>query len=137
MTHQGQEGRRRSIRRAAQAPCIAVEASRFRLLGQRSYDLSCDGMLVESRVPVAVGDPVVVSFQTPGGAPRWMHARAEVARVVHGRRVGDRGCAVGLRFTDLSHADKQALQRSLTGLPPAIPQRALRFAGPAAVRDCA
>jgi len=126
MSQTKQNPNRAGVRRAIKTPCIAVQSEHYKLFGQRAYDVSADGMLVETRVPMSVGERVMVTFQTPRG--RWMQSRAEVARIVSGRRPGDRGCAVGLRFVDMDDASRSTLRASLRGIPPTIPARALRVA---------
>ena len=78
MTEAQSNPRRAGIRRAVQTTCIAVRSDRFKLFGQRGFDVSADGMLVETRVPMSLGDKVMVTFQTPRG--HWVQSRAEVAR---------------------------------------------------------
>ncbi len=126
MTQAEENPRRAGIRRAVQTTCIAVRSDRFKLFGQRGFDVSVDAMLVETRVPMSLGDRVMVTFQTPRGG--WVQSRAEVARIVSGRRPGDSGCAVGLRFVEMDPKLKLELQASLRGIPPTIPTRALRVA---------
>ncbi len=126
MQQPSSEHTRRSPRRAVSLPCIAVEQGKHRLIGQRIRDLSCDGMLIEARDPLCRGQRVMVTFAAPGRHGPTMHAITEVTRVVTGARCWDSGAAVALRFVDLSDAERNRLRRQLQGIPPTIPQRALR-----------
>jgi hypothetical protein len=76
----------------------------WRLLGQRVIDVSPYGLLVGVRSAAPVGQEIFVSFQVPGGRG-WFDAQAEVVRVVRGRRQGDPGAALGLRFTEVFDVD--------------------------------
>ena len=72
-------------------------------------DLSIDGMLVRSDVEVAPGEDVVITFQaTPLGL--WFDAEGTVTRIVKGRRPGDDGRAVGLRFRNMSYLSRLLLR---------------------------
>jgi hypothetical protein len=117
---------RLSPRRAVTLPCVAVEQDRHQLVGQRIRDLSCDGMLVEARDPLRKGQRVMVTFATPGQRAPFMQAMTVVTRVVTGARCWDSGTAVALRFVDLAQRERELLQKQLLGIPPTIPQRALR-----------
>jgi PilZ domain-containing protein len=114
---------RRAVRRAARSRCNAVSSEHFELLGERVLDLSPRGMLVACDLPVALGEEVIVSFQTPGRDPIWLDAEAEIARIVHGFRQGDPGYCVGLRFTYFERLARGELLSRLAGVPPPIPQR--------------
>lgn len=117
---------RAEVRRGIESPCIAVLERGLRLMGQRALDLSPDGVLVETRIPVDQGARVTLTLRLPSGG--WLHARGRVARVVSNRRPGDRGCAVAVQFTALGRTERERLRAALRGIPPTIPQRALRVA---------
>jgi hypothetical protein len=114
---------RRAVRRAVRTRCQAVGASDFELLGSHILDLSPCGMLVACDLPVALGEEVIVSFETPGDQDYWLDAEAEIARIVQGYRTGDPGYCIGLRFTYFERSSRGELLSSLCGLPPPIPQR--------------
>lgn len=118
--------RRAAIRRAIEIPCVASLERGLRLFGQRAFDLSTDGALVETRIPVACGERVVLTLGLPGGG--FIHARGEVVRIVSNRRDGDRSCGVAVRFDGLDAERRAKVQTALRGIPPTIPQRALRVA---------
>lgn len=120
--------KRRAVRRAVYTPCVAVAQNGYRLIGQRVLDLSPRGMLVTCGVRVGLGEKLMVSFQPPGKGP-WMNTEAEVTRLVHGLRFGDRGPCAGLVFRDLSRSEREELLVRLAGIPPTIPSRPLRFHG--------
>ena len=117
-------GRRRgALRRNVQVACEAVADDGFRLLGERVLDLSPRGMLLETRGAFArLGEEVIVSFRPPRSR-MWVDAQARVARIVSGRRRGDRAQAVGLSFVEMGAGDRAFLTAKLRGYPPPIPAR--------------
>lgn len=112
--------RRGSSRREVTLPCQAVREDDFVLLGDRSVDLSLEGMLLPLRLPAVPGDSLVVSFRIPG---MWIDCEATVARVVRGRRPGDEGQAVGVRFSSMAPVARAALARFLEGRRSPLPRR--------------
>lgn len=114
---------RRAVRRATRTRCHAVSSEAFELLGERVLDLSPEGLLLACDVPAALGEGLVVSFQTPGPDPIWMDAEAEIARIVYGFRRGDPGYCAGLRFTYFERAARGELLARLAGTPPPVPAR--------------
>jgi hypothetical protein len=119
---------RRAVRRAVRIECQAVDLQEFQLVGERVLDLSPVGMLVSCGRMTQIGDDVLVSFKAPGVDAPWIEAEAEVARVIQGWRVADRGYCAGLRFTYFERSARNELLSRLAGLPPPIPQRRLRTA---------
>lgn len=116
---------RRAVRRAVRTECQAVQLQAFKLFGERVLDLSPLGMLVRCEHVARLGDEVVVSFKAPGDDAPWLEAEAEVARLVNGFRVGDRGVCAALRFTYFEKSSRHELLARLAGFPPPIPQRRL------------
>ncbi|XXT20116.1 PilZ domain-containing protein [Sorangium sp. So ce429] len=116
---------RRATRRAAIVECQAVCERGFRLLGTRAIDLSIEGMLVLTSARPLTGEPVIVSFRIPDTG-MWIDATATIARTLHGRREGDPGRAVGLRFDSLDSATIRRLRAALERFPPTYPYRAPR-----------
>lgn len=114
---------RRAVRRATRTRCQAVTSADFELLGERVLDLSPRGMLVACDAPAALGEEVIVSFETPGADPIWLDAEAEIARIVYGFRRGDPGYCVGLRFTYFERAAQGELLSRVAGMPPPVPGR--------------
>ncbi|MFO0557424.1 MAG: PilZ domain-containing protein [Polyangiales bacterium] len=114
--------RRSSSRRPVRMPCEAVRERDFKALGSVVLDLSSTGMLLRSTERVLTGDAVIVSFFEPVSA-RWFDVEATVARVIHGRRLGDGERAVGLAFNSLRGEEKSALERALRARMPALPRR--------------
>lgn len=96
-------------------PCQAVREHDFKLVADRILDVSVDGALLPLRIPVLTGESVIVSFEIPG---TWIDVEATVARVVHGRRPGDDGLAVGVLFDRMAPAAKAALAGYLHGRAP-------------------
>lgn len=112
--------RRLSVRRELMLPCQAVRLSDFKLIADATLDVSGDGVLLPVESAIAIGEPLIVSFQIPGA---WIDAEAIVTRVVHGRRPSDDGMAVGAIFDVISPASRAALAGFLHGRPPPLPRR--------------
>jgi PilZ domain len=108
---------RRAFRHAVALSCQIVRERDFRLVADVALDLSTDGMLVATELPVLTGEELLVSFRAPRGA-RWVDAQAVVTRVVHGRRPGERGRRLGIAFEGLGDEVRHLLFRQLSGLPP-------------------
>jgi hypothetical protein len=53
----------------------------------------------------------------------WFDTMAKVSRVVEGRRDGDGGRAVGVRFITLPAVSRLILRGSLRKVPPPLPKR--------------
>lgn len=117
---QPNRSRRLSTRRELMLPCQAVRESDFKMIATTTLDVSVDGVLLPVTFPILTGEPIIVSFQIPGA---WIDAEAIVTRVVHGRRPGDDGLAVGAIFDVISPASRAALAGFLHGRPPPLPRR--------------
>ena len=112
--------RRLSMRRAVSITCQAVRERDFKMIATRTLDVSSDGVLLPISFPVLTGEPIIISFEIPG---MWIDAEASVTRVVHGRRPGDDGLAIGVTFDVISPAARSALAGFLHGRPPPLPRR--------------
>jgi hypothetical protein len=117
---------RRSIRRAVRVECEVVREHDFKLIASHAVDLSPDGMLVLADARALTGEEVIVSFRTPR-SPLWFDACGTIARVVHGRRPGDFGPCLGIRFEDSEEISRIVLGDKLRKLPPPLPRRAARL----------
>ena len=125
---------RREVRRAISVTCQIVRERDFRLVSEKALDVSPDGMLVATDVELEPGENVFVSFRaTELGL--WFDTEAHVARVVRGRRPGDRGRGVGLRFSTLPRVKRFILRGHLRKVPPPIPRRAQRIDWAATIRS--
>jgi hypothetical protein len=113
---------RRAFRRFVRLDCQVVRDRDFLPLSDLALDLSTDGMLVQTSTRILTGEEVVFAFRPPR-SNRWIDGVATVARVVHGRRPGDRGRAIGLEFSGLERRDVEHLWECLRGLPPPTPLR--------------
>jgi PilZ domain len=114
---------RRAMRRALRVECQVVRENDFRLVGRAAVDLSPSGMLVIADVPVLTGEAVLVTFRLPR-IGIWFDAEATVARVLHGRRPGDRGeRCLGLAFEPLPPNAERYLRGELRNHPPPLPMR--------------
>jgi hypothetical protein len=94
----------------------------WRLLGDRTLDLSPEGMLVLSDERVEEGLELVVSFQATE-LPIWFDACAKITRIVEGRRPGDHGRALGVHFETLPAVSRLILRGFLRRHPLAPAQR--------------
>src|SRR3954470_19590335 len=91
---------RGEIRRALPLTCQIVRERDFSLVSEKALDLSPDGMLIATDVELEPGENVFVSFRaTELGI--WFDTEAHVARVIRGRRPGDKGKGIGLRFVSM------------------------------------
>lgn len=127
---------RLAVRRAVRLACQVVSEDAFRLVGRRALDLSPAGMLIESDADVRLGDELLVSFRAPRSG-LYIDTSARIVRVIAGRRPGDHGRCVGLRFEHLDPLMRSVLGASLAGLPPPLPQRNARIDYAATVRAIA
>ncbi|MCS6797243.1 MAG: PilZ domain-containing protein [Myxococcota bacterium] len=123
---------RRSMRRAVTTDCQVVADTGFRLLGRWTLDVSTEGIRVASLGHTARGEVVYVSLRLPRTS-LWIDAIGEVVRVARGRRTGEPGPALGIRFTSIEPVDRALLAASLRGLPPPLPARRVRVDYAAAV----
>ncbi len=114
--------RRREMRRSVRLGCHVRRMDDWRLLGDRTVDLSPQGMLVLSDERVQEGTELVVSFQATE-LPIWFDTFGTVTRVVEGRRPGDAGRAIGLRFDTLPAVSRLILRGYLRRMPPTRPGR--------------
>jgi hypothetical protein len=114
--------RRISTRRGVTLPCQAVRERDFKLIADRTLDISVDGLLLPMNddEQVLAGDSLIISFPIPG---IWIDAEATVTRIVHGRRPGDDGAACGVLFDVISPSARAALAGYLHGKPPPLPRR--------------
>jgi len=125
---------RREVRRALGITCQVVRERDFRLVAERALDVSPDGMLVQTAHDLEVGESLIVSFKaTQLGL--WFDTEANVARVVKGRRDGDRGAAIGLSFSTLDRVKRLILRGNLRRVPPPLPRRTQRIDWSATVRS--
>ncbi len=114
--------RRHELRRATRLGCRVRRLDDWSLVGDRTLDLSPQGMLVLSDERLEFGLDVVVSFQATE-LPIWFDTMAKVVRVVEGRRPGDAGRALGVRFETLPAVSRLILRGHLRRLPTPPPQR--------------
>jgi len=125
---------RREVRRAVSMTCQIVRERDFRLVAETALDVSPDGMLVATDVDIEPGENVFVSFRaTELGI--WFDTEASVARVIRGRRPGDKGRGVALRFSTMPRVKRLILRGHLRRTPPPIPRRAQRIDWAATVRS--
>lgn len=116
--------RRGEMRRLVRLPCRVRRMDNWRLLGDRTVDLSPQGLLLLSDERVDEGLDLVVSFQATE-LPIWFDTCAKITRVVEGRRPADPGRALGVHFETLPAVSRLILRGFLRRQPPAPPQREL------------
>jgi hypothetical protein len=116
------ENRRDEIRRTLRLGCRARKVGHVGLVGDRTLDLSPQGMLLLSDEPIEAGTQLAISFFATE-LPIWFDTRATVTRVVRGRRPGDPRRALGLRFHSLPAVSRLILRGHLRRYPPTLPQR--------------
>ena len=116
--------RRREMRRLVRLPCRVRRMDDWSLLGDRTVDLSPQGLLLLSDERVEEGTDLVVSFQATE-LPIWFDTCAKLTRIVEGRRPGDPGRALGVHFETLPAVSRLILRGFLRRQPPAPPQREL------------
>lgn len=116
------------MRHAAKLQCEVVREADFCRIGRQTLDVSTEGMRVaiDECEEVCVGDTLFVAFQV-GPMGLWFDAQATVARVVHGRRPGDKGPEIGIRFENLSAVTRLILKGAVRKVPPPLPKRAKRI----------
>lgn len=119
--------RRQGVRRHVRSACRAMSWAGFEVVGETLHDLSPHGALLECDGPAAdgevrIGDEVLLAFRMPWLGPDVV-VTAEVARVIEGRRAGDPGRCVGLRFVDLDPEEREELRARLAMLEPTAPAR--------------
>jgi hypothetical protein len=114
--------RRREMRRLVRLACRVRRMDDWRLMGDRTIDLSPQGMLLLSDERAEEGLDLVVSFQATE-LPIWFDTFARVTRIVEGRRPGDCGRALGVHFETLPAVSRLILRGFLRRLPVAPPQR--------------
>jgi hypothetical protein len=127
---------RRAARHMVRVDCQVVRERDFTLIARRTLDVSSAGMLVAADMEVLTGEPVIVSFRPPR-TDRWIDAEATVCRVVHGRRPGDLGRALGLQFQRVEHGTVTALKAALRRMPPTRSRRPPRVDYAATIRQIA
>jgi hypothetical protein len=109
-----------AARRDVLLPCQAVRERDFKLIADRTLDISVDGLLLPVHEHILTGETLIVSFPIPG---MWIDAECTVTRVVHGRRPGDDGLAIGVLFDTIAPGARAALAGYLHGKPPPLPRR--------------
>jgi hypothetical protein len=114
--------RRREIRRSATFGCRVRRIETSRLVGDRTLDMSPQGMLLMSDEGLLEGSQLMVSFMATE-LPIWFDTEATVTRVVQGRRPGDVGRAIGLRFDSLPAVSRLILRGHLRRHPASVAQR--------------
>ena len=125
---------RREVRRAIAMTCQIVRERDFHLVSEKALDVSPDGMLVATDIELEPGENVFVSFRaTDLGI--WFDTEARVARVIRGRRPGDKGRGIALRFSNMPRVKRLILRGHLRRVPPPVPRRMQRIDWAATVRS--
>ena len=111
---------RKSVRRFARTRCEVVRVADFVRLGTRAIDVSADGLFLMTEVHAEPGLPVILTFEIPH-TDLWVDAEGHVARVAHGRRVGDFVMGLGVAFDKVDEEGLARLRIALRKLPPVLP----------------
>jgi hypothetical protein len=114
--------RRREMRRLTRLGCTVRRMDTWRLVADRTLDLSPQGMLVLSDERLESGTELVVSFQATE-LPIWFDTLATLTRVVESRRPGDSGRAFGVHFETLPAVSRLILRGHLRRHPESAPRR--------------
>jgi hypothetical protein len=116
--------RRGEIRRLTRLRCTVRRMDTWRLVGDRTLDLSPEGMLLLSDERLGSGMDLIVSFQATE-LPIWFDTLATVRRIVEGRRPGDAGRALGVHFESLPAVSRLILRGYLRRHPMTSARREL------------
>ena len=107
---------RAAFRRFVRLDCQVVREHDFRLVGDLALDLSTRGMLVRGvGLRVLTGEELYVAFRPPR-SNHWIDCKAYVARVVHGRRPGDKGLSFGIEFDSMDRSDEELVFEKIRGM---------------------
>lgn len=117
---------RKVMRRAVPLGCLAIRESDGRVIAERALDISSDGMLLSTPAIVDQDEHLLITFRATELGLLFV-TEAEVARVVAGRRHGDRGPAIGVRFTSLDPIQRFILRGAFRKVPPPLPKRKPRL----------
>jgi hypothetical protein len=113
---------RRPSRHAVRLGCQVVRERDFKLVADQVLDLSEAGMLVVPKLRILTGERLIVSFMAPY-TRSFIDAEATVARVVHGRRLGDMGRGLGISFDWMGFEGRALLRGQLDLMPSMAPKR--------------
>jgi hypothetical protein len=113
---------RRPSRHQIRLACQVVRERDFRLIADEMVELSDSGMLVVPKLRVMTGESLLVSFMAPF-TRMFLDAEAVVARVIHGRRLGDEGPRLGIELSGMDPLAKTILRSQLAELPSMAPRR--------------
>jgi hypothetical protein len=113
---------RRPSRHRIRLACQVVRERDFRLIADEMVELSDSGMLVVPKLRVMTGESLIVSFMAPF-TRMFLDTEAVVARVIHGRRLGDEGPRLGLELSGMDGMARTILRAQLSELPTIAPRR--------------
>lgn len=113
---------RRPTRHSIRLSCQVVRERDFKLIANEILEVSEGGLLVKPLARILTGEDLLVSFMAPYSRS-FIDATASVARVLHGRRLGDLGQGIGIAFNDIDEVSRALLRRNLDVLPTRMPQR--------------
>ncbi len=104
-----QTQRRKSYRRRVHLDyCQVLREHDFRVVSTMALDISSQGALVRTTLPVLTGEEIILSLR-PAQRSHWLDLLGTVTRVVHGRRKSDKGRCLGLEFYGIDEAARRAL----------------------------
>lgn len=112
---------RRAMRRAVELPCDVVSHYADAPAPHVASDVSPFGVWLDTPMPLHPGSEVVLGFRPPRYEGPEMLVFGTVARVVTGRRRGDRGrLGMAVEFRDMTDEQRSTLAQSLVGVPPRL-----------------
>lgn len=113
---------RRPSRHPIKLACQVVRERDFKLVSNEILELSECGLLIRAMRPVLTGEELLISFMAPFSRT-FIDAEGTVARVLHGRRLGDTGSSLGISFDGMGELHRAVLRAQLLDLPTAFPKR--------------
>ncbi|MBK6513694.1 MAG: hypothetical protein IPM79_30225 [Polyangiaceae bacterium] len=113
---------RRPSRHSVRLGCQIVRERDFKLVSEEIVELSEEGALVVPRFRLLTGENLLLTFMAPF-TRTFIDAEAVVARVIHGRRLGDPGPSLGISITHMDSAAQALVKSQLTFLPLVAPRR--------------
>lgn len=113
---------RRPSRHSVRLGCQIVRERDFKLVSDEIVELSEEGALVVPRFRLLTGENLLLTFMAPF-TRTFIDAEAVVARVIHGRRLGDSGPSLGISITHMDSAAQALVKSQLTFLPLVAPRR--------------
>jgi hypothetical protein len=127
------KSRRRSLRRAVEVECAVRSELWEGELKLRAANLSTDGLWLETPLPLARGQELIVAFRPPlaeGHELVWASTEVVRAGVYGPSSDGSARPGIGVVIRYCSPEHEQLLARALRGCPPRLPPSPRRVPPP-------